>query len=78
MVAKLEKKKIKYINRFNLIYVDGYWSHAENRKVFFDRFAKENKFDSGLPHNWYKITREELIRKSKVCDFIHIYFISIF
>jgi hypothetical protein len=29
------------------------WGNIENRKKFFEKFAKENFFDPLIPENWY-------------------------
>jgi len=34
---------------------NGYWASEQNRKGFFDAFAKEEGFDPLVPGNWYKV-----------------------
>lgn len=33
-----------------------YWSKTENRRRFFERYAKDNHFDALIPENWYSIS----------------------
>lgn len=42
-----------------------HWADANNRKEFFDNFAKEHDFDPLVPENWYQITTKEM-REIKV------------
>ena len=46
--------------------IGSYWHDLNNRKSFFDDFAKSKGFDPLLPENWYKIPRDEVI-EYKVC-----------
>eukprot|EP00026_Physarum_polycephalum_P006545 Phypoly_transcript_06593.p1 GENE.Phypoly_transcript_06593~~Phypoly_transcript_06593.p1 ORF type:complete len:538 (+),score=63.89 Phypoly_transcript_06593:122-1735(+) len=38
-----------------------YWTFSENRKQFFDSFAKARKFDPTVPENWYSISVNDVI-----------------
>lgn len=40
------------------------WSHLENRRTFFEEFAKENKFDPLTPENW--INRFRMLKSTLV------------
>lgn len=44
------------------------WSSVENRRNFFEKYAKENKFDPLLPENWYSQSRANMAT-IKVCIF---------
>ena len=35
----------------------------DNRKYFFNQFARENNFDPAVPTNWYSVTREHVLGK---------------
>eukprot|EP00026_Physarum_polycephalum_P003462 Phypoly_transcript_03474.p1 GENE.Phypoly_transcript_03474~~Phypoly_transcript_03474.p1 ORF type:complete len:467 (+),score=96.35 Phypoly_transcript_03474:1038-2438(+) len=37
------------------------WASRENRKKFFDEFAKDNHFDTNIPENWYSISKDEIL-----------------
>jgi hypothetical protein len=49
-----------------IILLGEYWNEKENRKAFFDEFAKKHSFNSLLPHNWYTVS-PKLIKSAKVC-----------
>jgi len=42
----LEEQKFKNLLR-------NYWSHIDNRRIFFINFSKEKGFDPLVPENWY-------------------------
>eukprot|EP00026_Physarum_polycephalum_P004291 Phypoly_transcript_04309.p1 GENE.Phypoly_transcript_04309~~Phypoly_transcript_04309.p1 ORF type:complete len:715 (+),score=105.32 Phypoly_transcript_04309:82-2145(+) len=42
------------------IYHVGHWDEYENRKKFFDDFAKDHGFDPSIPENWYKINAHQI------------------
>ena len=43
----------------------GYWAYLENRRHFFEEFAKEGGFDPLLPESWHNVTASQ-IRSKKV------------
>jgi len=47
-------KKSKLTDRF-------LWYDVENRRKFFERYAKQNKFDYSVPENWYLQSREKIM-----------------
>jgi len=38
------------------------WAVRENRKKFFNSFAKDNLFDPNIPENWYSISKEDILK----------------
>lgn len=51
-------------------------SHSiENRRQFFEKFAKENKFDPHNSDNWFNRSRKDIIAASQV---YHYFIILIF
>lgn len=52
---------------FNNDYLALYWKYDENRKKFFEKFAKNHKFDPLLAENWYNISALE-VKKAMVCE----------
>lgn len=40
-----------------------FWSHKENRKEFFDRFARKRGFDPRVPENWYSVELESISKE---------------
>ena len=37
------------------------WSKSENRRSFFENYAKANNFDPNVPENWYIQTLEHIL-----------------
>lgn len=64
----LNPTKFPYIPSILLFYfilhiyfiAEGYWSEFSNRKLFFDNFAKEKKFDYSVPENWYMVLSKDI------------------
>lgn len=46
---------------FNLILSDGYWQDPQNRRKFMDEYAKARNFDPLVPHNWYSVSRADVL-----------------
>jgi hypothetical protein len=42
------------------IYVS-YWDKSENRRIFFENYAKKYDFDPLVPKNWYSQPRNKLM-----------------
>ena len=42
------------------------WNSVENRRRFFEDFAKANGFDPRLPGHWYNLTKVDFLTE-KVC-----------
>lgn len=38
-----------------------HWRSTNNRKQFFQNFAKDNGFDPNVPENWYRLKKEKLV-----------------
>eukprot|EP00026_Physarum_polycephalum_P002957 Phypoly_transcript_02966.p1 GENE.Phypoly_transcript_02966~~Phypoly_transcript_02966.p1 ORF type:complete len:695 (+),score=87.59 Phypoly_transcript_02966:171-2087(+) len=51
----------------------GYWSYMNNRKEFFDSYARENNFDPLIPSNWYKLPSLNVFKARKGARFLQVY-----
>lgn len=62
------------LTKFILHLLSGnYWDARENKRRFFDEFAKSNKFNPLVTENWYPITTR-MVKKSKVHSINYITF----
>jgi hypothetical protein len=48
---------------FSFFFEVNYWKDPTNRKLFFDNFAAEQKFDPLKPSNWYGITQKAILEQ---------------
>jgi hypothetical protein len=55
----------------------GYWVDLNNRKEFFDSYARENNFDPLVPSNWYKLPSLNVFKIRKVCFSFKLAFFNI-
>lgn len=50
------------------------WSEAENRRIFFMNFAKDNNFDALNTNEWYSQSRDKIMStKVNVAFYLFIY-----
>jgi hypothetical protein len=45
------------------LFTERYWANLQNRRKFFDEFARENNFDPLIPDNWYGISKRQIKNK---------------
>ena len=50
---------MKYI--LLMIYPTASWNEVENRRKFFEKYAKANDFDFKIPENWYFQPTEKIM-----------------
>lgn len=43
-----------------ILLTDQRWGKIENRRKFFEDYAKEKGFDPLVPHNWYRLPRSDI------------------
>jgi hypothetical protein len=55
-----------------ILFLENFWQAKENRKQFFENFAKANNFNPLTPENWYRINKEDVIN-ADVCGFLYIF-----
>ena len=57
-----------YILSLTKFFLDSFWNSVENRRSFFDDYAKANKFDPHDRDSWYEQPKEKIFVE-KVYDF---------
>lgn len=50
----------------------------DERRVFFEKFAKEKGFDPLIPENWYKVTLGDFLKQKVLFPFFspNVYFLQ--
>eukprot|EP00026_Physarum_polycephalum_P003660 Phypoly_transcript_03673.p1 GENE.Phypoly_transcript_03673~~Phypoly_transcript_03673.p1 ORF type:complete len:675 (+),score=95.36 Phypoly_transcript_03673:213-2237(+) len=48
------------LQKHKFFHSSGHWQNVQNRKRFFDDFARDHKFDPLSPENWYPITSDQI------------------
>jgi len=60
------------INRFSYV-PPNHWLQPENRRKFFDDFAKFNGFDALIPENWYSVDRQSILSLKNTKSILYYY-----
>ena len=81
ITQNLKKEREKKSNLF--CFIECYWNDADNRRSFFEKYAKEHGFNPLVPENWYTISAYDCmtqkVRKNKNKKDISIdFFLSLF
>ena len=50
------------------------WRVTENRRAFFENFAKKRNFDPLIPSNWYLVSYDEVVSEKVVLVTLHLLF----
>eukprot|EP00026_Physarum_polycephalum_P003134 Phypoly_transcript_03143.p1 GENE.Phypoly_transcript_03143~~Phypoly_transcript_03143.p1 ORF type:complete len:818 (+),score=151.04 Phypoly_transcript_03143:58-2511(+) len=53
-------------NKFSIKRNKKFFSDKENRRKFFDEYAAEKKFDPLVVTNWYRVARDDVIKKGGI------------
>lgn len=56
-----------------MITIAPHYMNVQNRRKFFDQYAKEQGFDPLIVENWYATNLQKLLSK-KVCAFLSFFF----
>lgn len=54
------------------------WREEENRKKFFEWYAKKNEFDPLVPDNWYRVSIESIMSFKVSFLFLFLFFFKLF
>lgn len=57
------------------VYFSASWVGEDSRRKFFERYAKENKFDPLIADNWYSQPRDKLLASKVLIIFLLFIFI---
>lgn len=55
------------------VFTGHYWQDLNNQKQFFVDFAKEKKFDPLIPHNWYQVSKNDLLHSKGIGSILPYY-----
>eukprot|EP00026_Physarum_polycephalum_P001437 Phypoly_transcript_01438.p1 GENE.Phypoly_transcript_01438~~Phypoly_transcript_01438.p1 ORF type:complete len:1047 (+),score=162.81 Phypoly_transcript_01438:248-3388(+) len=62
----IDESKFKVVRRY-------YWMDKQNRKQFFDEFAKKRKLDPLVPESWYNKTVDEVTKEKGGATVLNMY-----